>query len=89
MSEEQAQASKLPQRATLSPPLGQFVINTILQTAAFVAAIAFGVFAIKSVHIANTANDYAAKALEEARIANQVAMLAICISADAQVSALS
>lgn len=71
--------------ATLSPPLGQFFINMILQIAAFAAAIAFGVFAVKSINIARTANEYsasansyAARALEEARVANQVAMLAIC-----------
>lgn len=71
--------------ATLSPPLGQFFINTILQIAAFAAAIAFGVFAIISIDIARAANEYsaransyAARALEEARVANQVAMLAVC-----------
>lgn len=81
--------------ATLTPPLGQFFINMILQIAAFVAAIAFGVFAIKSIDIARTANEYsarangyAAEALEEARLANQVAMLAVCSqSGDVQVCA--
>lgn len=68
--------------ATLTPPLGQFFINMILQIAAFVAAIAFGVFAIKSIDIARTANSYAAEALEEARLANQVAMLAVCSQSD-------
>lgn len=71
--------------ATLSPPLGQFFITIILQVATFTSAIAFGVFAVKSIHIARTANEYSAsansfsaQALEEARIANQVAMLAVC-----------
>ena len=81
--------------ATLTPPLGQFFINMILQIAAFVAAIAFGVFAVKSIDIARTANEYsarangyAAEALEEARLANQVAMLAVCSqSGDVQVCA--
>ena len=74
--------------ATLSPPLGQFFINMILQIAAFAAAIAFGVFAVKSIDIARTANSYAARALEEARVANQVAMLAVCSqSGDVQVCA--
>lgn len=75
--------------ATLSPPLGQFFINTILQFAAFAVAIAFGVFAVKSIDIARTANEYsasansyAARALEEARVANQVAMLAVCSQSD-------
>lgn len=78
--------------ATLSPPLGQFFINMILQIAAFAAAIAFGV---KSINIATTANEYsasansyAARALEEARVSNQVAMLAVCLqSGDVQVCA--
>ena len=82
--------------ATLTPPLGQFFINMILQIAAFAAAIAFGVFAVKSIDIARTANEYsasansyAARALEEARVANQVAMLAVCSqSGDVQVCAL-
>lgn len=81
--------------ATLSPPLGQFFINMLLQIAAFAAAIAFGVFAVKSIDIARTANkysasanNYAARALEEARVANQVAMLAVCSqSGDVQVCA--
>ena len=64
----------------LSPPIGQFVTNTLLQAAAFAAAIAFGVFAIKSVNRADTANSYAAQALEEARIANQIAMIILCAS---------
>ena len=81
--------------ATLTPPLGQFFINMILQIAAFAAAIAFGVFAVKSIDIARTANEYsasansyAAQALEEARVANQVAMLAVCSqTADVEVCA--
>lgn len=87
-SEEEKEKSNRPLRnatATLSPPLGQFFINIILQIAAFAAAIAFGVFAVKSIDIARTANDYSARAnsladqaLEEARVANQVAMLSIC-----------
>lgn len=82
-------------KATLSPPLGQFFINMILQLAAFAAAIAFGVFAVKSIDIARTANEYAAsanryaaQALGEARVANQVALLAVCSqSGDVQVCA--
>lgn len=83
-------------RATLTPPLGQFFINMILQIAAFAAAIAFGVFAVKSIDIARTANkysasanSYAAQALEEAHVANQIAMLAVCSqSGDLQVCVL-
>lgn len=76
--------------ATLYPPLGQFFLNMILQIAAFASAIAFGV---KSIDTAKTANEYsaransfAARALEEARVANQVSMLAVCLqSGDVQV----
>lgn len=57
--------------ATLTPPLGQFVINLLLQLADIVAAVAFGVFAVESLSVAKQAN-------VEARVANQVAMLAIC-----------
>ncbi len=57
--------------ATLTPPLGQFVINLLLQLAGIVAAIAFGIFAVESLNVAKQANI-------EARIANQVAILGIC-----------
>lgn len=77
-----------PQRiATLSPPIGQFVINMILQIAAFAAAIAFGVFAVKSVTVGNDANRFAARALDEAVIANKLAMLAVCLATGNQVKA--
>ena len=36
-------------------PVAQFVINSFLQAAAFAVAIAFGVFAVKSVDVANLA----------------------------------
>ena len=68
------------QIATLSPPIGQFVINTLLQIAAFAAAIAFGVYAVKSVTVGSDANNYAAKAVEQAVTANQLAILAVCVS---------
>ena len=71
--------------AKLSPPLGQFVLNMILQIAALVAAIAFGVFAVKSVTVGNEANRYAIRALEEAVIANKISMLAFCFSNTNQV----
>lgn len=57
--------------ATLTPPLGQFVINLLLQLAGIVAAIAFDIFAVQSLNVAKQANI-------EARIANQIAMLGIC-----------
>ncbi len=80
-----SQSSKIETRAILEPPTGQFFTNALLQSAAIAAAIAFGVFAVKSVNIANAANAYAAAAVEQARLANQVALLAFCLSADAQV----
>jgi hypothetical protein len=75
-----------PTVAKLSPPIGQFVINTILQMAAFAAAIAFGVYAVKSVTVANDANHYAAMAVQQALTANQLAILAVCLSGANQVS---
>jgi CBS domain containing-hemolysin-like protein len=67
--------------ATLSPPLGQFFINMTMQIAGFVAAVAFGVFAIKSVQMADTSNRYAGQALNQSIIANKLAMLSVCLSA--------
>lgn len=57
--------------ATLTPPLGQFIVNLLLQLAGIVAAVAFGIFAVESLNVAKQAN-------MEARVANQVAMFAIC-----------
>lgn len=72
--------------AKLSPPIGQFIINTVLQISAFIAAIAFGIFAVKSVTVANDANHYAAIAVQQAVTANQLALLAVCLSSANQVS---
>ena len=55
----------------LSSPIGQHIVNVILQLAAIVAAIAFGYFAVESVQVANQAN-------AEAHLANQIAIYAIC-----------
>ena len=66
----------LPRNSTilkLSSPIGQHVVNVILQLAAIVAAIAFGYFAVESVQVANQAN-------AEAHLANQIAIYAICNS---------
>lgn len=41
---------------TLSSPIGQHVVNVVLQLAGIVAAVAFGYFAVQSVQIANRAN---------------------------------
>lgn len=69
--------------ATLSPPVGQFVISTLLNVAGFAAAIAFGVFAVRSVSLAIASNDaahqgntYASKANDLASSANVIASTA-------------
>lgn len=67
--------------AILTPPPGEFFINLVLQVAGIVAAIAFGVFAVESVNVAKIANTLAKQAIEEGRVANQVAMLALCTQA--------
>jgi hypothetical protein len=66
--------------ATLSPPLGQFVVNSFLQVAALVAAVAFGVFAIRSVQLTQTANGYAVQALDQSIMANNLALVSVCLS---------
>ena len=58
---------------TLSSPIGQHVVNVVLQLAGIVAAISFGYFAVQSVQIANRAN-------AEAHLANQIAIYALCNS---------
>ena len=67
---------------TLTPPLGEFIISSVLQLLALCIAIAFGIFAVKSVTVATQANSYAIQALAEARLANQIALLAICAAND-------
>jgi hypothetical protein len=74
-----------PTVAKLSPPIGQFVINTVLQVAALGAAIAFGVYAVKSVTAAIDSNNYAARAVEQAVTANQLAILTVYLSSMNQV----
>ena len=71
------------QIATLSPPVGQFVISTLLNVAGFAAAIAFGVFAVRSVSLAivsydaaRQGNTYASKANDLASSANAIASTA-------------
>jgi len=54
----------------------------MLQGAGFVAAIAFGIYAVKSVRVGNVANQYAGQAAQQAAIANQLALLAVCLSGD-------
>lgn len=49
-------STKVSQSTVLVPPLGQFLLSMLLQTAGLVAAVAFGVFAILSVKVAKEAN---------------------------------
>jgi hypothetical protein len=55
-------STKVSQNTVLVPPLGQFLISMLLQTAGFVAAVAFGVFAILSVKVAKESNALAKNA---------------------------
>jgi hypothetical protein len=78
-------SQSLQRVATLSPPAGQFLINTLLQAAGIAAAIAFGVYAVRSVRVGNSANQYADQAVRQAVTANQLAILAVCLSNGTQV----
>lgn len=94
-------ADKAAQQATTAPrvvtlheqvfnvkqPTGQFFIHFILQVVAFAVAVAFGVFAIKSVQVGHRANGYAIEAneysqlaMDQAKVANQLAFIAYCSS---------
>ena len=75
--------------ARLSPPVGQFIISTILNILGFAAAIAFGVFAVRSVSLAiasnnaaSRANDLASMANDQSTAANQLALIALCSTAN-------
>lgn len=89
----QSQQSPLVTGTTrLSPPLGQFFINLLVQVAGFAAAIAFGVYAVKSVQVggqanvaAQAANDIASEANGIALDANRIAIIDLCLSIDNQV----
>lgn len=61
-------------------PVAQFIINTLLQVAAFAVAIAFGIFAIKSVQVGNLANSYANQSVEQSLTANQLTLLTFYFS---------
>lgn len=52
-------STKVSHSTVLVPPLGQFLLSMLLQTAGLVAAVAFGVFAILSVKVAKEANTLA------------------------------
>jgi hypothetical protein len=64
---------------TLSPPLGHFLINLMLQFVAFAIAIAFGVYAIRSVRVE-------VLAVQQAQTANQLALVALCLTSSNMVS---
>lgn len=66
----------------LKPPIGRFAINVALQVAGIIAAVAFGVFAIKAVTVGNQANGYASEAMELAKMANQLTLLTICLTSN-------
>ncbi|KAF2472326.1 uncharacterized protein BDR25DRAFT_13458 [Lindgomyces ingoldianus] len=73
----------------LKPPIGRFVINVSLQVAGIIAAVAFGVFAIKAVTVGNQANGYASQAngyasqaMELAKMANQLTLLTLCLTSN-------
>ncbi|KAL8794190.1 MAG: hypothetical protein Q9195_003258 [Heterodermia aff. obscurata] len=72
----------------VSIPSRQHIANVALQISAIVAAIAFGAFAVQSVHLANDANHYAATAANLSLASNQMAMYAICISIQLQNASL-
>ena len=66
-------------------PRRQYIANIILQFGALAAAIAFGTFAVQSVHLANHANHYAAMAVNQSMTQNQLAVYAICMSGQSEV----
>ncbi|EXJ63152.1 hypothetical protein A1O7_03597 [Cladophialophora yegresii CBS 114405] len=79
------------QVATVRPPVGQFVIHTLLQIAGFAVAIAFGIYAVRSVHVAvaansfsREANSFSREAIRQALAANQLALFGACLQAGNQ-----
>lgn len=89
-------STNMSHSTVLVPPLGQFLLSMLLQTAGLVAAVAFGVFAILSVKVAETGNDLtyngtmyankqAAEASELATAANRLALLTLCLSNDLRI----
>ncbi|KIV89964.1 hypothetical protein PV10_07317 [Exophiala mesophila] len=86
---EKSQEQPTVHVARVSPPVGQFVIQTLLQIAGFGVAIAFGVYAVQSVAVGNTANEYGDKSVRQAVVSNQLAMMAICLAMNNQTAAVS
>lgn len=68
------------QQPFLTPSRGQAALSTVLQGLGVVAAIAFGVYAIKAVQVSTIANTLSTEALLQAQMANQLALLSICSS---------
>lgn len=81
-----AQTSHAIEESELKPPIFQFIVNLILQIAAFAVAIAFGIYAVKSVREAAVANNYANQALNTATAANKLTLLALCMTSNSAVS---
>jgi hypothetical protein len=67
-------AASSKRSSIILPAPGQFVINSLLQVAGFIAAIAFGIYAVRSVHVRKEANS-------DSTTANQLAILSLCLSA--------
>lgn len=63
-------------------------MNFLVQVATLIAAVAFGVYAVKSVAVGDRANDYSTQALSESKTANQLSMVALCLAAGNQVRLL-
>ena len=69
--------------AKLSPPLGQFLVNSLLQVCGFIVAVASGIFAVKSVNVSIDGNDVAVSVNNNAQAANdanRIALVDLCVS---------
>lgn len=64
----------------LTPPLGKFLIELAFELAGLAAVVAFGVYAVKSVTVANRGNSFSDLALLQALISNQLTLLTLCLS---------
>ena len=66
--------------------MAQFTINSLLQVVAFALAIAFGVFAVRSVDVGEVANHLAMSGLKtsmkQTTEQNQLSLLSFCLSVD-------
>lgn len=60
--------------------MGQFAISFVLQILAIAAAVAFGVFAVKSVRVGNQANGIANQGVDLTLMANKLTILTLCLS---------